>query len=83
MTVLVAAALVVVAAGGTAVVLTGGPAAQAVTLSGYGLLLTVLFAVLQAPDVGLAQLAVGTVVVPLMVMLTVRANARAARKRRR
>jgi len=82
-TVLVAAALVVVAAGGTAVGPPGGPAAPAGTLGGAGLLVTRRCAVLEAPDVGLAQLAVGTVVVPLMVMLTVGANARAARKRRR
>jgi energy-converting hydrogenase B subunit D len=47
-----------------------------VTLSVYGLCLTVLFVVLQAPDVALSQLAVGTAVVPLMIMLTVQKTRR-------
>jgi energy-converting hydrogenase B subunit D len=71
MTFLVAAALLLVAFGGTAVVLTRDPKAQAVVLSIYGLLLTVMFVVLQAPDVAMAQLAVGTVVLPLLVVLTI------------
>jgi energy-converting hydrogenase B subunit D len=65
-------ALLLVAAGGLAVVATTEPARQAVTLSVYGLLLAVLFMALQAPDVALSQLAVGSAVVPLMVLLTVR-----------
>ncbi|MCE0766759.1 DUF4040 domain-containing protein, partial [Pseudonocardia kujensis] len=59
-------ALTLVAALGTAVVSTTDPARQAVTLSVSGLALAVLFFVLQAPDVALAQLAVGSAVVPLM-----------------
>jgi uncharacterized MnhB-related membrane protein len=54
-----------------AVVLTPDPRRQAVTLSVLGLALTVLFMVLQAPDVALSQLAVGTAFVPLMVLLAV------------
>jgi uncharacterized MnhB-related membrane protein len=69
---LVAAALTLVALAGTAVVWTTDPARQAITLSVFGVSLTVLFVVLQAPDVALSQIAVGTAVVPLMVMLTVR-----------
>lgn len=72
MTLLVLLALALVATAGTLVVLTRDPARQAVVLSAYGLTLTVLFVVLQAPDVALSQVAVGTAVVPLMVMLTVR-----------
>lgn len=72
MTVALVAALALVAVGAPAVALTGDPARQAVTLSVYGVLLAVLFFLLQAPDVALAQLAVGTAVVPLMVMLAVR-----------
>lgn len=34
--------------------------------------LTLLFVLLQAPDVALSQVAVGTAVVPLMVLLAVR-----------
>lgn len=77
MTVLIAVTLLLVAAGGTAVVVTRDPGRQAVTLSVQGLALTLLFAALQAPDVALAQLAVGAAVVPLMVMLTLRAVRRA------
>jgi len=69
---IIALALVFVAVGGTVTALTTDPERQAVTLSLYGLLLTLLFFVLSAPDVALAQLAAGTVVVPLIVMLAVR-----------
>lgn len=69
---IIALALVFVAVGGTATALTPDPERQAVTLSLYGLLLTLLFFLLAAPDVALAQLAVGTAVVPLIIMLAVR-----------
>lgn len=69
---LIAVALALVAIGAGTVVLTADPARQAVTLSVFGVLLTVLFFVLQAPDVALSQLVVGSALVPLMVMLTVR-----------
>ncbi|HEY2204860.1 MAG TPA: hydrogenase subunit MbhD domain-containing protein [Pseudonocardia sp.] len=69
-------ALVLVALAGTAVVATAAPEGQAVTLSVYGLTLTLLFFLLQAPDVALAQLAVGAAVVPLMVMLALRTISR-------
>ena len=72
MTVLVVLAFALVAAAGTAVVLSRDAQRQAITLSALGLTLTVLFLVLQAPDVALSQLAIGAAVVPLMVMLTLR-----------
>ena len=72
MTVAVVVMLTLVGLAGTAVVLTEEPERQAVTLSVLGVLLSLLFFVLQAPDVALSQLAVGTAVVPLMVMLTIR-----------
>ncbi|PBC70459.1 uncharacterized protein DUF4040 [Streptomyces sp. TLI_235] len=53
-------------------VLTRDPVRQAVVLSALGLGLAVLFAVLQAPDVALSQLAVGTALTPLLILLTVR-----------
>lgn len=62
----------VVLVGAAVVVFTRRPDKQAVTLSVYGLLLSLLFVAVQAPDVALSQLAVGTAVVPLMVMLAVR-----------
>lgn len=70
-TAMIAVALTLVALAGTAVVLTGEPARQAVTVSVFGLLLSVLFVLLGAPDVALSQLAVGSAVLPLMVLLTV------------
>ncbi|HEY0495715.1 MAG TPA: DUF4040 domain-containing protein [Kutzneria sp.] len=72
MTPLLLAAFLLVAAGATVVVLTREPGRQAVTLSVYGVLLTLLFVLLQAPDVALSQVAVGSAVVPLMVLLAVR-----------
>lgn len=68
MSALIVVALVLVAALGTAVVATRAPDRQAVTLSLYGLGLSVLFVLLGAADVALSQLAVGTAVVPLMVL---------------
>ena len=72
MTVLIGIALTLVLAGAVAVVFTDDPQRQAVTLSVYGLLMTVLFMLLAAPDVALSQVVVGTAIVPLMVMLTIR-----------
>jgi uncharacterized MnhB-related membrane protein len=64
--------LTTVLIGAAVVVFTRRPARQAVVLGSYGVLLSVLFVAVQAPDVALSQLAVGTAVVPLMVMLAVR-----------
>lgn len=72
MGVLVFVSLTLVALAGTAVVISNVPQRQAVTLAFFGLTLTVLFVALQAPDVALSQLGVGTAVVPLMVMLAIR-----------
>lgn len=65
-------ALTLVLVAGTTVVMTNDPERQAVTLSVLGVVLTVLFVALQAPDVALSQLGVGAAIVPLMVMLAVR-----------
>ncbi|GDY29645.1 hydrogenase subunit MbhD domain-containing protein [Gandjariella thermophila] len=70
--VLLIVSLTLVAVAGTVVVATGEPSRQAVVLSVFGLLLGLLFVVLQAPDVALSQIGVGTAVVPLMVVLAVR-----------
>lgn len=72
MTVLAVIASLAVLAGAAVVVFTREPARQAVVLGVYGLLLAIFFMVLQAPDVALGQLAVGTAVVPLMVLLAIR-----------
>ncbi len=65
-----AVALVLVAAGGTVVVLTREPRKQTLVLGVYGMLLTILFMALQAPDVALSELAVGTAALPLMLLVT-------------
>jgi uncharacterized MnhB-related membrane protein len=65
--------VLLLATGGTAtaVALTRDPNRQALVLSAYGLVLGVLMVALQAPDVALAQIGVGTAIVPLLVVLTV------------
>lgn len=71
MSVVIAVVLVLTAAGGTAVVVTREPVCQAIVLSVFGLVLAILFVVLQAPDVGLSQLVIGAAVLPLMVLLAI------------
>ena len=61
--------LVLIAAGATAVVLTRAPVRQVIVLSGYGVLLAILFMVFQAPDVTLSELTVGAVALPLLLLL--------------
>lgn len=58
--------LLFAAAGGTAVVLTRSPRRQVLAMSANGLVLSVLFEVLQAPDVALAEIAIGALALPLM-----------------
>jgi uncharacterized MnhB-related membrane protein len=70
MTVLRAVALIAVAMGGTMVVLTRDPVRQVIVTGFFGLLLAVLFFVVQAPDVALSQIVVGAVALPLMALLT-------------
>lgn len=69
---LIGLAVMFVVVAATMAVLTRDPARQALVLSALGLGLTVLFAVLQAPDVALSQLAVGTALTPLLILLSVR-----------
>ncbi|MFH8571970.1 hydrogenase subunit MbhD domain-containing protein [Streptomyces sp. NPDC017993] len=75
--------LVLVAAAGTATVLVRDPVRQSFLLSLLGLALAVLFLLLQAPDVALSQLAVGSALTPLMVLLSVRKVRRRARSESR
>jgi uncharacterized MnhB-related membrane protein len=78
MTALVPVSVTLVGVAATIVALTNRPDRQAIMLSVFGLALTVMFVVLQAPDVALSQLGVGAVVVPLMIMLTYRTVRRGA-----
>jgi energy-converting hydrogenase B subunit D len=61
---------VLLAVGGLAVVLMRDPLRQALLVGIYGLLLALLFFVLQAPDVALSQIVVCTVAMPVMILLT-------------
>jgi uncharacterized MnhB-related membrane protein len=83
MTVLQAVALFAVAAGGTAVALTRDPTRQVILTGVFGLALAVLFFVFQAADVGLSQIVVGSVALPVMALLTLRELHRRAAARER
>jgi energy-converting hydrogenase B subunit D len=63
-------ALLLVAASGTAVALTRDPLRQALLTGLFGLALATTFFVFQAPDVALSQVVVGTVALPVMILLT-------------
>jgi uncharacterized MnhB-related membrane protein len=69
MTALQATALLLVALGGTGVVITRDPLKQAMVAGVFGILLAVLFFLFQAPDVALSQITVGSVALPLMILL--------------
>ena len=73
-------ALALVAILGPAVALTRDPRAQTITLTLYGLGLALMFMVFQAPDVALAQITVGAVALPLMVLLALARLRRIDRK---
>lgn len=60
--------LLMTAAAAGAVVLTREPRRQVLLVGVYGLVLTLLLMTLQAPDVALAELAVGVVATPLMLL---------------
>lgn len=69
MTALIWALLLLTAAGGAGVVFTREPRRQVLALAANGLVLTLLFIVLQAPDVAFSELAVGTVALPLLFLV--------------
>jgi uncharacterized MnhB-related membrane protein len=58
-----------VAVGAAAVVLIRDPVRQVIALSVYGVLLAVLFMAFQAPDVTLSELTIGSVALPLLLLL--------------
>jgi energy-converting hydrogenase B subunit D len=64
---------------GTAVVLTRDPRRQVMVVALYGLVLTILFMVLQAPDVAFSELAVGAAALPLMLLVTLAGTSRRRR----
>jgi energy-converting hydrogenase B subunit D len=63
------AVLLMVAVVGTAVVFSRDPHTQPVGISMFGLVLAVMFMLFQAPDVALSQIVIGTVGLPLMILL--------------
>jgi energy-converting hydrogenase B subunit D len=65
-------ALLLVAGSATLAVMVRDPVRQALVLAVLGVVLAVLFTVLQAPDVALSQLAVGAALTPLLLLLSVR-----------
>lgn len=56
---------------GVLVVFSRDPLRQAIVNGVFGLALVVLFVVLQAPDVALSELVVGTVAFPLVLLATI------------
>jgi energy-converting hydrogenase B subunit D len=76
----VAACLLLVMLSGALVALTRRPARQVLMISAHGLLLSMLFLLLEAPDVAYSEIAVGTALVPVM-FLTVLASIRGGGKR--
>jgi energy-converting hydrogenase B subunit D len=83
MSFLQAAALLAVAGSGTAVVLTRDPTRQVIVTGFFGLLLSVLFFVVQAPDVALSQIVVGAIAIPTLALLTLARLRTRARRRER
>ena len=81
MTVLQVAALAAVALLGGGVAVATDPLRQTLVLSVYGLALTVMFFVFQAPDVALSEIVVSTVGLPVMILLALRKVNQHARER--
>jgi energy-converting hydrogenase B subunit D len=81
MPILQVVALTVVALAGGAVVIAAEPLRQALVLGIFGLALTVLFFVFQAPDVALSEIVVSTVGMPVMVLLALRKIGQQERER--
>jgi energy-converting hydrogenase B subunit D len=81
-TVLQIAALAAVALLGGGVIAATDPLRQTLMLSIYGLALTMMFFVFQAPDVALSEIVVSTVGLPVMILLALRKVRQQERERR-
>jgi uncharacterized MnhB-related membrane protein len=68
-TFLLSALLLMTAAAGAGIVFSREPRQQVLAIAGNGLVLTLLFTALQAPDVAFSELAVGTVALPLLFLV--------------
>ena len=62
--------MVMVGVFATGVVLVRDPLPQSIVFSFFGFALVLLFLVLQAPDVALSEIVVGTIAYPIMILLT-------------
>jgi len=78
-TVLLAILLLLTAMSGAGVVLSRTPRRQVMAMAANDLVLSLLFMALQAPDVAFAEIAVGTVALPLL-FLVVMASVKMDRK---
>ncbi|HEY9111325.1 MAG TPA: DUF4040 domain-containing protein [Rhodanobacteraceae bacterium] len=67
---LLGALLGLAALAGVLVVLSRDPKKQVYALCANGLVLALLFFALQAPDVALSEIAIGTMVTPLLFLVT-------------
>lgn len=65
---LLALMFLLVAGTGAGVVLSREPRRQALAIAVNGIALSLLFVVLRAPDVAYSEIAVGTVLVPVMLL---------------
>jgi energy-converting hydrogenase B subunit D len=72
-TVLQVVTVVLVGLAGTAVVFTRDPRRLVLVNGAFGLALTLLFVVLQAPDVALSMLVVGAVAYPFVLLVALAA----------
>ncbi|GJD66677.1 MULTISPECIES: hydrogenase subunit MbhD domain-containing protein [Methylobacterium] len=72
---LVAGLLILAAGSGLLVVITRDPRRQVYALAGNGLVLGLLFLALEAPDVALSEIAVGTAVTPFLFLVALAAIA--------
>lgn len=75
MSVFVCALLGLTALAGLLVVLSRDPKRQVYALCANGLVLSLLFFALQAPDVALSEIAIGTLVTPLLFLVALAAAA--------
>lgn len=71
MTALQIVSLTLVALGAWAVVAARDPLRQAIVASMYGLMLGVLFFAFGAPDVALSNIVIGSVALPLIILLAI------------
>ena len=69
MSLLLAVLLLLTAAAGAGIALSRSPRRQVLAMAANGVVLSLLFLALQAPDVALAELAVGAAAVPVLFLV--------------